>query len=168
MVAAVIFIAVILGFATLVNKISNSEVNFLADVAKELDIESESVLDYITYKEMNLLQRNNTLLDFTENFSVYSKAENAYYVFGDTSNLVVAGYRKISPERLYIDILGSNQQFLDLHAGIYNSSTYLNTGENINLTIKGNLYEINLNSEENFYYILSVEGDQNYVVSNIQ
>ncbi len=168
LIAAVIFIAVILGFASLVNKISKQEVNFLIDIAKELDIESEKVYDYIIYNEMTTLQRNAQLLQFTEDFSTYSKAENSYYLFGDTSNFVVAGYRKTSPERIYIDILNSEQQFLDLLGGIYNSGEYSTTGENINLTIKGNLYEINLNSEENFYYILSVEGDQNYVVSNIQ
>ena len=69
LIAAVIFIAVILGFASLVNKISKQEVNFLIDIAKELDIESEKVYDYIIYNEMTTLQRNAQLLQFTEDFS---------------------------------------------------------------------------------------------------
>lgn len=164
LIVAIIFIVIMMAFVVTSNKSKKDTSDSLADIGKELEIESEAMMDYIANQEMSWQVRNEKLIEFTTDFSTYSNAENLYFIFGTKENLVVAGYRKLTPERIYFN---SEENYLDLNIGGYYSNTYTDTGENINLIIKDTTYEFELSSAENFYFIISDEtNNQEYVISN--
>jgi len=167
LITAIIFVVIMMAFVVTSNKIKKDTSDNLEDIGKELEIESEAMMDYIANQRLSNENRNNALREFTANFSNYSSAENLYFIFGNQNDgVVVAGYRKLTPERIGIegDLVSS---YLDLNVEVYASSEYSITGENINLIIKDTTYEFELSSAENFYFIISDEtNNQEYVISN--
>ena len=128
-----------------------------------MNIESEKVIDYgiNNNKDIKALLEN-----FTETYSIYSEAENSYFVFGNREIITLAGYKKLNSGSIFINV-GSGNQELILNRGVYNSSEFINPQENIKVIVNEIGYDFSLKSGENFYFILSkeIEGEI-YIIRN--
>jgi len=137
LIAAMILIAILIGFATVSNYSKKKVDTSVIDLGKELEIEGEKVLDY------GAITGDDQIENFTSVFSAYAGDDvDIYYIFGKEGDL-----------RLY--------------NGTGLVSTLTSQGGKISVTIKETDYEFDLKSGENFYFVISkeIEGEQ-YVVTN--
>jgi len=166
LIVAVILIAIILSFAVVANRSQIRESNIFKNLGEELEIESESVLDYGLHQEYSDNELSFLMRNFTEYYSAYTQIENSYYVFGDNTNVSVAGYRRYSDYGLLVNSdLGQSTIDLPIEDYVYNY--YENPGNYISLIIKDTTYNLTLGTGKSFYFILSQEiGEEDYVITN--
>lgn len=163
LLATVIIIAMIGGFILISNfsqKRSDIGFNYLGE---ELNIESEKIIDYgiSNNKDIKALLEN-----FTETYSIYSEAENLYFIFGNKEIITLAGYKKSNSGSISINV-GSGDQELILNKGAYNSIELINPQENIKVIVNEITYDFSLKSGENFYFIISKELEgEIYIIRN--
>lgn len=159
-----ILIITMIGGFILISNFSQKRIDIKFDyLGEELNIESEKVIDYgiNNNKDIKALLEN-----FTETYSIYSEAENSYFVFGNREIITLAGYKKLNSGSIFINV-GSGNQELILNKEIYNSSEFINPQENIKVIVNEIEYDFSLKSGENFYFILSkeIEGEI-YIIRN--
>ncbi|MEK6875645.1 MAG: hypothetical protein AABX30_03100 [Nanoarchaeota archaeon] len=168
LLAAVIIIAVILGFALTTNYLRDKSEVKLYDIGEELGIESENVLDYGVYQGKG----NETLRDFTELYSQYAgEGKELYFVFGDKDAITVATYQDIIIGTIDITVGGESKPGLDVTEKKYASEDIIieegQTTVNVLVGAEGNkkTYEFNLEPNQNFYFIIAqdIEGETHVI-----
>ena len=151
LIAAVLIIVIIVGFVTISNysRGKRSSVK-IYDLGDELGIESQNVIDYGTFKGVEM---NSLLTEFVESYKNYAgEGKNLYFIFGDLGSLQVKAYEEL------VEVA-------------FNSSDIREDGDNINVIIKdsdgGEIeYQFDLKAEDNFYFVVSQEiGGEKHVVT---
>ena len=128
-----------------------------------MSIESEKVIDYgiNNNEDIKALLKN-----FTKTYSLYSEAENLYFIFGNRGSITLSGYQKLNSGTIAI-YAGSGNQELTLSKGVYKSMELINPQENIKVTVNEIGYDFSLKSGENFYFIISKELEgEIYIITN--
>ena len=105
LIAAVVIIVVIVSIATVSNYTQKKDVVKLYDLGQELGTESQQVLDYGTYNQLNDTQMNALMENFIQNYVSYVKeSKNVYFVFGNKDKINVLGYQEIKNESVCVKI----------------------------------------------------------------
>ena len=153
LLATIIIIGLIFSFAAVINfSQEKTSVNF--DYLKdELSIESENVIDDALFNNKDM---KGTLIDFSKTYSTYSEADNLYFIFGNREGITVAGYRKFSDGKIFIDV-GSGNQELSFIKKVYNSRDFINPEKDIKIIVNDVSYDFSLSPGDNFYFSLSKE-----------
>ena len=156
LIAAIIIVAIILGFATTSNSLKKEEFTEMDDIAKELEIESQAIIDHAV---LNNLDVKVQLGLFAEAYAPYSEAENLYFIFGDKTSVDVGAYHK-----LYSGAILVNGQELIISQNQYTSGgPYTPIGDQINLTINELDHVFDLEEGTNFYFVIAkIEEEGNY------
>lgn len=156
----VTLISSILFISNYSNQKTENQFDFLKE---ELVSESTKVIDYGIKNNQDI---QTLLKNFTEDYSNYSQAEDSYFLFGDRSEITLAGLKKESSGNVVINFGAGNEE-LFLSPGIYNSKDFSNPNDTIEITLEERKYDFTLKSGENFYFILSKKiGDEKYIVTN--
>jgi len=171
LIAAVIIIALIIGFVVIQNY-SKERVEYTTIYGLEegLEIESAKVLDYGIYSELNSTQMINLLKGFTEAYAEYAQLDRLYFIFGNSEQISVAGYHDLEDDTILVDIGGANATELIIKKKEYKKEDYPAQETDITtviITINNIEYKFDLKPGENFYFILMInfKGEQ-YVVTN--
>ncbi len=131
LVAGIIIAGIILGIIVISNYAKKESYVRIEEIGKELEIESQKVLDYKTYSGQDKLS------DFGEDYSSYIGADmEFYFITGDENNLDAYKY-----------LNGYETQLSD---------PVIEEGKII-FTLEEETYEFNLNPGENFYFIIIQE-----------
>jgi len=171
LIAAIIIIAIIVGFAAVTNfyKKGGVEEKKIYYLANELDVEGSYVIDYSVY---NSQDSTALLRTFAEEYGKYAgENRNIYFVFGDKNKFIVATYDEYISGTIGFSGTGTelNQ---DIHDKNFKTKTCdatkidqdencgLNSGsDTIQFTIDQDgekiPYTFDLNEGENFYFIIS-------------
>ena len=105
------------------------------NLGRELEIESERVLDYTTKTGAD---KDKTLENFTKDFENYAGQESEiYYIHMNESKYI--GYKYVN---------GLQTPIISLS----------NSSSEINAVIDGNMYDFNLERGRNFYFVIIHEG----------
>jgi len=160
LITAIILAAVIIGIST-VSNYSKKEKSFEAnDLKEELQIESENVIDYGIYNELTQVEMYRLLNDFTQAYiDSESNDKDLYFVFGDEDNMTLKGFQESAQPVILNSVImtTSSGEFV---GGIDPF------GEDLNILISDDIYDFNLESGENFYFIVSQKiGDDEYVIT---
>lgn len=155
LIAAIIIVAIILGFATTSNSLKKEEFTELGDLAKELEIESQAVIDHAV---LNNLDVKVQLGLFAEAYAPYSSAENLYFIIGDSGGIEVGGYHK-----LYSGSISVNGVELNIPQGVYTSNSYTSPPNPTTLIINELDHVFDLEDGTNFYFVVAkIEKEGNY------
>lgn len=74
-------------------------------MGEELGIESQNVLDYGTYSELNEAQMKVLMENFIKNYVNYiEEKKNIYFVFGNKQKINVLGYQEIANESVCVNV----------------------------------------------------------------
>ncbi len=173
LVTTIIIIAIILGFASLSNFVQKRSTLKFYYEGEELSIESEHVLDYTLISLEAGEARKTQIKDFIDNYTEYSEAENFYFLFGNSEELIFRGYKKSENGSVIIETDAGTEE-IDLLKGIYSERTIDSgsLGEFANLTIteEGESLSFDFKLIEtgtNFYYVISREiGGDRYLETN--
>ena len=153
LISAIILATLVIGIVTISNY-SRKESNLkLHDIKEEIQIESAYVLDYGLYNGLSDAGLYTLLLTFTTDYINYQgKDKDLYFIFGDQNNITVTGYQGTKKQVSVSS--GSSQATITSEAGEFTGG--INPGtDTVVLSIDDALYEFELNSGENFYFILS-------------
>jgi len=148
LIAALIIIAVIIGFAGISNYIQKKEVIKLYDLGEELGIESQNVLDFGTYNEYNQEQMQDLLEDFIASYAEYiEEGIDISFIFGNYEEITIITYQELA-------VNPTTETYEPLPGG------------RVTVIINGTNYSFRLRPGENFYFVISqeIEGEQ-YVVT---
>jgi len=153
LISAIILATLVIGIVTISNY-SRKESNLkLHDIKEEIQIESAHVLDYGLYNGLGDAEFYALLLTFTKDYINYQgKDKDLYFIFGDQNNITVTGYQ--GTEKQVSVSSGSSQATITSEAGEFTGGIAPGT-DTVVLSIADALYEFELNSGENFYFILS-------------
>ncbi len=148
LIAAIIIIAAIIGYAAVSNYLGKTESVKLYNLGEELGIESENVLDFGTYNEYNEDELKTLLTNFVETYAQYiEEGIEIYFIFGNRNNVTVIGYRELE-EVPFI------------------SAEITASGNEVVVTINSIEYPFKLEKGENFYFVISQEiGGEKHVVT---
>ncbi|MFH1585364.1 MAG: hypothetical protein ABIB79_01185 [archaeon] len=170
LLAAVIIVAIIIGFAAISNY-SNREVSKkIYDLGEELGIESAKVLDYGTYNELSETNMTNLLTTFIEAYSEYGEIQKLYFIFGNADEINFYAYHQIEGEHEIVLSVGgqsggTNASTFEVGEGSVESKDLTVSAKDIKtvtVVIGGQEYKFDLKPGENFYFIivLTDEGEQ--------
>ena len=148
LIAAIIIIAAIIGYAAVSNYLGKTESVKLYNLGEELGIESENVLDFGTYNELDSSEMETLLMNFIESYAAYvEEGIEIYFIFGNPDKITVIGYK-------------------DLEEVPSISAEITASGKEVIVTINGVEYSFKLEQGENFYFVISQEiGGEKYVVT---
>jgi len=166
LIAAIIIIAIIIGFAAVKNYTQRREVIKLYNLGQELGIESENVLDYGTYNGLNEDEIEELLTSFVEGYASYSsEGKNLYFIFGNWKKINVIAYQDLATE-IYIGI-GEELTLIEPGEEYEFTATEGESIHDVSVIIENLTYDFELQYGENFYFIISqeIEGEQ-YVVTS--
>ncbi len=168
LLAAVIIIALILGYAAYSNYSKKKNVIRLYDLGDQLELESAKILEYGTYNSLNETQIQTLLEGFTKDYAEYSKIEKVYFIFGNVNKITVAGYHEIASGEIQVNLGGvAGTKDLDIEAKTYTSRQYTPGSDVVIIIINGVEYAFELKPGENFYFVLvQTIGGEEYVVTN--
>ncbi|MEK6757629.1 MAG: hypothetical protein AABX88_00735 [Nanoarchaeota archaeon] len=144
LIAAIVIIAVLFGFVSNTNFSKKRIPLRIENLGEELDIESQKVLDYAIYNGAN---KDIVMNDFTKKFSGYSgKDTEIYYIIANNTYEEVYSFGDSGTKINQQKERGSNE---------------------INVTVNGTKYNFELNSGENFYFIMvkSIGGEQQIITN---
>ncbi|MDD5012552.1 MAG: hypothetical protein PHQ66_02835 [Candidatus Nanoarchaeia archaeon] len=181
LIAAVIIIAVIVSIVTITNYTQKRDVVRLYDLGEELGIESQQVLDYGTYSELNEEEMKGLIENFINNYVSYIEDDkNIYFVFGNKDKVNVVGYQDIQKEEVLVclkiagaveDIKITGEDDCDPYLTIGETQQFteknLQEIDKVEVKIGGIGYEFPLNYGENFYFVIWQEiGGEKHVVTS--
>lgn|GEM_PF-710990 len=111
LIAAVVIIVVIVSVVTISNYTQKKDVVKLYDFGEELGIESQNVLDYGTYSELNSEQMQTLMENFIKNYVDYiGNDKNIYFIFGNKYKVNIVGYQEVSEESVCINVNPTGQK----------------------------------------------------------
>ena len=154
LIAAVIIVVVILGLAIGVNNklITRNNPSKAYDLSKELKLESESVVNYGIFKQLDL---QNILDNFVVNYSKYiGEDNNVYFVYGDEDYINYTAYSLSDVGEITLDY-GNTRTTFSVVAGVLKKGGEKTDGKGaVNVTIENINYPFNLNDGENFFFVI--------------
>ncbi len=147
LIAALVIISIIIGFAAVSNYLQQKESIKLYNLGEELGIESENVLDFGTYNGFDETEMEDLLKNFIGTYAEYiEEGIEIYFIFGNRDNIAVVGYRQLE-EVPFI------------------SAEITASGKEVIVTINSIKYPFELEKGENFYFVISQEiGGEKHVV----
>jgi hypothetical protein len=164
LLAAIILIAVIVGFAGISNYTSKNAYTEVYDLEKELEIEGSSVLDYGIYSP-DVDDVNEIINNFVLDYSSYSDEtdRDIFFIYGnkDDDFITIKTVETVNVGGVY---LGSAGESIDAEVPI--DGTITPSGGKVEIEIEGNTYEFDLKPGENFYFIIIQDVDEErYVIT---
>ena len=140
LIAAIMVVGFVIGFATISNSLRKNDFTKVNDLAEQLKIESENVLDYDLYNPKGQLD------NFTKQFSEYAGDDiKIIYVINQSGKLNVYNYTEGKRENV-----------------VYNLE-----GNEIKINVDEKNYTIELEKENNFHFIMyqKLRGEK-YVITD--
>jgi hypothetical protein len=156
LIAAVVLIALALGFVAISNSLKKESFQNLDEPKEEIEIEAQNVLNYAIYNDLDSAETEELFLNFAEIYSNYSVAENIYFLFGNSSDLIVTAYRRESPLTIYVDV-GQGNEEMNVYLNEFKYEEYSPSTNNIKIIISEVEHNFELEKGKNFYYLISEE-----------
>ncbi|VVB79245.1 Uncharacterised protein [uncultured archaeon] len=168
LLAAILIIAVIIGFVAVNNYSKNKSPIKIYDVGKELDVEGAKVVDWGTVQQQDL---SAVISNFYGNFSLYAGEGNRQitFILGNETEICVYASQVVSTGDINIGGSGipTNENRINKTCGQnVCERTPLDGGrEKITCTLNSVPYVFELTPGENFYFIISQEisGEQHVI-----
>lgn len=186
LLAAIVIIALILGYVGVSNYINKKNVTKVYDIKEELNIEGHEVLEFGVLnsknvelkiedvKQQSISGEDTIIKHFMTLYTTYLESVgeniNLYYVFGNGDKIIA--YKIVDANSGKIDLQIGGDKSLTSNI-ITKSVQELETsskkvgGGKVTITIDGNSYPFDLKEGENFYFIVSQTiGEDQYVETN--
>ena len=177
LMAAIIIIAVILGFVGVKNYVKKTSDVKLYDLKEELGIESEKVIEYGKL-ELNDDQNEQLLEHFTAVYTEYSGEEKQlYFIFGSCDKIIAYTYEEDSSGSVSLPGVGGGSGITltqTVKKGLcnpnepnkYNCDNAC-VGKEVQVIINNQQYSFDLNQGEAFYFVISEKvGDDTHIIGS--
>lgn len=159
--AAIIIVALIVGFATIQNSVTKKESTRVYDLGEELGIEGNQVLEYGLVNSVSIQGLFN---NFTSNYANYvsDQSINIYFIFGNEESIKVVSYNELSGSFSLGGVTTEINQATTVQEIIPQDNKII-------VNIGDSEHEFTLQEGENFYYVISqtdLDGSVNVIANN--
>jgi hypothetical protein len=163
LLAAIVLVAVIIGFATVTNYYKKQVQVKVYDLGDELGIEGNNVIEY------GIIQGISQIEDFNEKFGKYADG-NFYFVYGNSKALTIATMQDVILGNVQVLISGWQVPTVNIEEKAYTKiieSSNEAIGDYIEIIAEGTTYKFTLKPGENFYFVISqdVGGEKHIAIS---
>ena|SRR3990172_9128571 len=160
LVSAIIVAVIVISIVLISNYSKKRDYSDLSSLSEEIRIEAANVIDYSINSGDSDAEISNRLEEFSQDYiNLESRDKNLYFLFGTDSSMILKGAQE-KPHTVSL-----NGNVVTSGAGEFSGSIVPSTGS-INLGIDDDLHFFNVNSGQNFYFVLSKDIDGgNYVVT---
>jgi hypothetical protein len=168
LLAAIVIIVIISGFAAVSNYAQKRSSIRLYDVKDELGIESGKVLDYGTLKG-ELIEVNgkfvNIIDHFTDQYDKYAgEDKEIFFIFGSFEEVVLITYADISEGSVDV-VIGEVVTGQEIKGRELVRQVITPEGGEVSIKIGEDVYPFTLKPGENFYFVISQQiGEEQIVV----
>lgn len=162
LLAAMIIIVLIGGFAAVSNYAEKTGSTKVYDLKEELNIETGKVLDHGVLEGVI----PDIYDDFVEKFSAYvGENQEIYFIFGNEREVTLMTLAEIETGDLII--VGESSNFFPAEGTQIIEEKFEPQGNLIEVELGGVTYEFKLKPGENFFFIISqeLEGEQHVAIS---
>lgn len=151
LVAAIIIVAAIVGFATVTNSAKRADETRVYDLGEELEIEGDQVMEHGVINPD--VQIEEIMTNFSRKYSAYVQGGNLeiIFVFGNKDNLNKITFTDFL--RGSISDSGSTVEILD--SKIKKEKVEKTANDKVKINIGKINHEFDLKPGENFYYVIS-------------
>ena len=167
LIAAIVVIAIIIGFATISNYYKEKSSTKIYDLGEEIGIESSEVLDYGTINDD--VDYEELIGHFTGIYSKYAgEDKEIYFIFGNKENIVAYTYESVVSGSIALPFPGGGSPGLTLKNRIKKDLPINKEESKILIKIKDDIsQEFELKPGENFYYVIFQKiGEEQHIVVN--
>jgi len=160
LIAAIIIIGVVIGVTALTNYVLTrpKPVKFY-DLSKELNLESEQVINYGIYNNPGELE--NILEDFADTYSDYFGEGEAdvYFIYGNEQKVNVIAYTTEPTGSFSLIIGGTDIDLVIIGTYKYKGEETgpFTPGELVDVVVGGTTYNFNLKEGQNFFFVVEQE-----------
>ena len=167
--AAIIIVAVIIGFAAVMNYAKETDTTRLYNLKDELGIEAEKVIDFGTINSISLSPEGDLTKHFTTIYQEFAgEDKEIYYIIGNGVSISAYKYTQEEIGTISYDFGGNSVGTPIIGRGRYNLPAQdINIlSDNVNVRINEVDYEFELKEGENFYFIITQDiGGERHVVT---
>jgi hypothetical protein len=157
LIAAIVIIIVIVSVVTISNYTEKKNEVKLYDLKEQMGIESQQVLDYGTYNNLDSDEMRELMENFIKNYVDYIEEEkNIYFIFGNKQEINALGYQEINPEEVRICINEQTEEGCSV-LKMNETRTFSSDDGSINtvvIRIESHEYQFRLKPGENFYFVI--------------
>jgi len=168
LIAAIILATIIIGINVVANYSKKQNPGNLENLKEELQIESENVLDYGAYNNLNDVEMKALLTDFSNDYITTKGGDkNLYFIFGkeETNGLTIVANQNLE-ETAKINV-GSGEESLNINPRVVFTDSFSPLGNQVILIVNDFSHRFKLEEGENFYFLISQEiGGGVYVTKN--
>ena|SRR3989338_11197108 len=154
LVAAIIIVFVLFGLVAVTNKITTKKTEVpLIDISKELQLESESTINYGIFSGEGIA---NKLETFTKDYSGYLGEDNQlFFVYGTFEKVTYVKYQIVDTGGITLDVGGSRPTIDTTTGELKMEIVDVPTGQtNIDVTVAYIKYNFELKEGENFFFVI--------------
>ncbi|MBD3247609.1 hypothetical protein GF378_03245 [Candidatus Pacearchaeota archaeon] len=168
LLAAIILIVIISGFAAVSNYTRKQSSIKLYDVRNELGIESGKVLDYGTLQGEFIEEDVHIIDHFTEKYNEYAgEDKKIFFIFGGYEKITLITYGNATQGDIELIAGGSQPITTEIPRKQIIKQTITPEGGEVTVKIGENKYPFELKPGENFYFIISQKiGEEQVVVTS--
>jgi len=166
LLAAIIIITLIVGFATVSNYAKKKSSVKVYDLKDELNIESGKVLEYGTFSE-----GQDKTKEFAAKYADYAgENKKLYFIYGDSQQIYIQGFGVETGSVSLTGPLtgqGGASSGVTTHGETTGNLTPKTGQTTIAVSLEGFDYKFELKPGENFFFVISqeIEGEQHIVTS---
>ena len=158
LIAAIIIIAGIIGFATIRNAVVDTSSTKVYDLGSEFGFESSKVVQHGVYNEYDQQQMDLLLQNFGAIYKSYiDKGENVAtlsFIIGNKNDIILYTYTQVAGGSVSLDF-GGQYSSLTIQNAQLTEKTLTPTADNkINVEINKITYTFDLKTGQNFYFII--------------
>lgn len=175
LIAAVILIVTIVSVVTVSNYSEARSTVGLYDLGEELGIESQQVLEYGTYSNLNDTEMKSLMESFIVSYVDYiGETGNLYFVFGNKDTIYAIGYQEFVAEDVCIRVNPQGYAGTDcipLKVGEVPETQEFTSEEQditkVAVRLPDNEYQFRLRPGENFYFVIWQKiGEERHVITS--
>lgn len=165
LLAAIVIIAVIIGFVVVVNyAIKKGDVK-LYDLGEEFGIEGGHVIEHGTYNEKSETEMESLLIHFGGVYaSVSGEDKEIFFIFGNKEEVKQYSYTEEPGGSINLPLEGGAPSLIIIDRE-FNKDILPVQGQRVEVIVDDVVHYFDLREGENFYFIISqnIEGEQHVV-----
>lgn len=165
LLTVIVLISLFVAFASVYNFLRKDEGIGVYDLKKELEIEIERTIEYITYNKLNDSFAENVLSELADIYiEKAGENKNSFFIYGTSSNLKLKGF-KATEENISIIVDGISQ-VLNANVGEFGPNSY-SVSSSFGISVSEVEKEFEIKQGQSFYYLIHYkERGGEYIVAH--
>jgi hypothetical protein len=168
LITVVVLASLFIAFASTYNFLGREKGMNIYETKKEMEIETQKTMEYITYNQLSDARAREVLSNFSDIYiNKVGENKNSFFIYGTSANLFIKGF-KASDENITVSINSGTYENLNLNVGEYFEPREYNNVDTLNIKVGEVENSFNIKQGQSLYYLIHYKevGGEYIVVHN--